>query len=374
MSRNRWLLPDAARSAVVMFSTACAGAVVLAWIDGYITIDLLIVLAGAPLIPILLALVPRRQPPTARTVAAVLAVNEPPFERIVGRCRMVLRINDVNGVPRQFVHVDPRTPTAIWPTEGTRVIVEVTGTRRPRVAVLWHLGVVYPEPPEVDESGAPVSSGATDEDLLALPKLEMVEAVRVWEPSRLVRPYLVPTERFQGEWRRHWVRWFKDFAFGFLIALLIGSGYQVGVGRFVVDLSRIPSAEYVAAGFWGVWVLWRGLTWLNNRLVLTSKRVMLIKGVLWRRVASVPVSKATEILHTKSPLGALLGYGVFRLLNVPILHPLWRISDLPRANDLYLRVIGETFEPEPEVRRAAEPVEAEADLDDFFAAPQPAGG
>ena len=33
--------------------------------------------------------------------------------------------NDLSGQPRQFIHVEPHTPTELWPVEGTRVIVEV---------------------------------------------------------------------------------------------------------------------------------------------------------------------------------------------------------------------------------------------------------
>jgi hypothetical protein len=109
------------------------------------------------------------------------------------------------------------------------------------------------------------------------------------------------------------------------------------------------------------------LTWLNTRLVLTNKRVMLIKGLLWRRVASVPLTKAADILHTRSLLGALLGYGTFRFSGVQALRPLWRVTDLPRPRDLYLQIVAETFEPEPEPRHL--PAQLDDSLDDMLAAP-----
>jgi hypothetical protein len=184
----------------------------------------------------------------------------------------------------------------------------------------------------------------------------------------MARWYLVPTERFRGEWRRHWIRWLKEALVGLAISLLILSGYRAEVREVVIDLGRIPSPDLVSQGFWCAWVLWRGLAWLNTRLVLTNKRVMLIKGLLWRRVASVPLTKAADILHTKSLLGALLDYGAFRFSSVRAFRPLWRVTDLPRPRDLYLQIVAETFEPEsPEPRHL--PAQLDDSLDDLLAAP-----
>src|SRR5690606_35413155 len=139
----------------------------------------------------------------------------------------------------------------------------------------------------------------------------------------------------------------KESVVGLGLALLILSGYRVEVRDVVLDLGAIPSAQLVSQGFWGGWVLWRGLTWLNARLVLTNRRVMLIKGFLWRRVASVPLSQPADILHPRSLVGGLFGYGTSRFSGVQALRPLWRVTDLRRPRDLYLEIVAETFEPEP---------------------------
>ena len=97
---------------------------------------------------------------------------------------------------------------------------------------------------------------------------------------------------------------------------------------------------------------------------------MLIKGLLWRRVASVPLTKAADILHTKSLLGAILGYGTFRFSSVGAFRPLWRVTDLPRPRELYQQIVAETFEPEPPEPRNL-PAQLNDSLDDMLAAPSP---
>jgi hypothetical protein len=282
---------------------------------------------------------------------------------------MLLRLNDVDGSPRQFVHVESRTPTSAWPREGSRVVVLVARHHVPKVAVLWQFGVWHPAPPDgtIDESGALIVPGLAEADLQALHPIEPVDPDPTSLPSRLARRYLVPTEKFRGEWRRHWIRWVKQCAFGLAVALVLLSGYRVDVGRFVVDLGLIRSPETISQAVWGAWIAWLGLAWLNTRLVLTSRRVMLIKGVLWRRVASVPLAKAADILHTTSPLGALLRYGTFRFSNVPVLRPLWRVADVPSPRTVYLQIVGETFDPQP-LELPYLPAEVEESLDGLMIA------
>ncbi|HEX5996522.1 MAG TPA: hypothetical protein VFY84_15385, partial [Jiangellales bacterium] len=86
-SRRRWLLPDALRSAVVVVDIACAGSAVLLWVSHNDTTEILTWLGGVAAGATFLTLLPRRRrPPTARTVAAVIAATQPPADRMFGRC------------------------------------------------------------------------------------------------------------------------------------------------------------------------------------------------------------------------------------------------------------------------------------------------
>jgi hypothetical protein len=46
---------------------------------------------------------------------------------------------------------------------------------------------------------------------------------------------------------------------------------------------------------------------------------------------------------------------------------MWRIGDLPNSRDLYLQIVGETFDPEPPQLRS-EPEEFDVGLDALVAA------
>src|SRR5215475_6000212 len=42
------------------------------------------------------------------------------------------------------------------------------------------------------------------------------------EPSALVSRYLFPTEKFRGEWRKHWIHLVKEFLIGAIATFVIG--------------------------------------------------------------------------------------------------------------------------------------------------------
>jgi hypothetical protein len=84
-------------------------------------------------------------------------------------------------------------------------------------------------------------------------------------------------------------------------------------------------------------------------------------------VASVPLAKAADISHTRSPLGSHFGYGAFRYSNVPLFRPLWRVADVPSPRTVYLQIVGETFDPQP-LELPYLPAEVEESLDGLMIA------
>jgi len=145
---------------------------------------------------------------------------------------------------------------------------------------------------------------------------DRVDLIAGPEPSDLVRQYLFPTEKFRGEWRRHSIRLLREFVVIALLALLIQSGYSARVGSYTVDTAAVPHATVVSQLALALLIGWRGLAWYNNRFVLTNKRIMLVRGILWRRVASIPLSRAASILFNRSLPGRFLGYGTFRFSGI----------------------------------------------------------
>jgi membrane protein YdbS with pleckstrin-like domain len=178
---------------------------------------------------------------------------------------------------------------------------------------------------------------------------DRVDLIATREPSDLVRRYLFPTEKFRGEWRRHWIHLIKRLAIGVVATFVLGylSGYFAK--------QNIPSGLTILVLIWIVvmgWVLWDVAEWYYDRFILTNKRVMLIEGIISRKVAMMPLARVTDMKYTQSALGRVLGYGTFEIESAGQDQALRNVNNLPNPTDLYLQVVEEMYEPEAsEARR-----------------------
>jgi membrane protein YdbS with pleckstrin-like domain len=178
---------------------------------------------------------------------------------------------------------------------------------------------------------------------------DRVDLIATREPSDLVRRYLFPTEKFRGEWRRHWIHLVKRLTLGVVATFVLGylSGYFAK--------QNITSGLTILVLIWIVvmgWVLWDVAEWYYDRFILTNKRVMLIEGIISRRVAMMPLQRVTDMKYTQSALGRVLGYGTFELESAGQEQALRNVPNLPNPTDLYLQVVEEMYEPEAsEARR-----------------------
>jgi membrane protein YdbS with pleckstrin-like domain len=194
-------------------------------------------------------------------------------------------------------------------------------------------------------------------DLIRTPYLED-------EPTTLVARYLFPTERYRGEWKRHWIAVLKS---GGVIAL-----YGV-LGIWATQLRIRPQyRNEIIAGICVLCVLLAGhrfLDWYFDRFVITNKRLMMIRGVIYRRVEMIPLVGVTNLEYGQSPLGRLLSYGSFRTDSRDHRRSIRRLRDLPNPNELYLRVIEEVYEPQAVEARLTDDTEEEpaTQLDDVIA-------
>lgn len=204
----------------------------------------------------------------------------------------------------------------------------------------------------VSGGSAPGEEPVGDDLLGARPALPLED-----EPTRRVARFLFPTERFRGEWRRHWIHAAKSLGVITLYAVLgvwaaeerIKPRYVGWVIALVVALAVLTAAH-------------RGLAWYLGRFVITNKRLMSTEGVLFRRVGMIPLLRVTDMRYVQSPLGRLLNYGTFRLESANRRNVLRTIVDLPNPNELYLRVVEEMYEPQAvEARLGKEADEAKAD-------------
>jgi membrane protein YdbS with pleckstrin-like domain len=163
------------------------------------------------------------------------------------------------------------------------------------------------------------------------------------EPSKLIARYLFPTEKFRGEWKRHWIQIAKELAGAAAATILMG--YLTGKAAG----SSHPSLVLWTIIVWGaamVFFAWRIADWYVDRFILTNKRVMVVKGLITRNVGMMPLLRVTDMKYVQSPVGRLLGYGNFELESAGQDQALSKIRNLPNPNELYLRIVEEMYEPE----------------------------
>jgi membrane protein YdbS with pleckstrin-like domain len=158
------------------------------------------------------------------------------------------------------------------------------------------------------------------------------------EPSLLVARYLFPTERYRGEWRRHWIAVARSFG-------IIGLYGVLGIWVVVLRIKPQYRAAIVGAicALCLLLLAHRILNWYFDRFVITNKRLMRTRGLIYRRVEMIPLIRVTSLRYVQGALGRLLSYGTFRFSSGETrIRPL---RDLPNPNELYLRVIEEVYEP-----------------------------
>jgi membrane protein YdbS with pleckstrin-like domain len=163
------------------------------------------------------------------------------------------------------------------------------------------------------------------------------------EPSPLVARYMFPTERFRGEWRKHWIYLFDKFAIGagatFVFGWLWGftAKHTTGIVSTIVIIAWMITMS---------WVSWKVADWYFDRFILTNKRLMAVSGMISRTVAMMPLLRVTDMKYEQTPMGRLLNYGTFVLESAGQEQALREVKHLPNPNELYLRIVEEMYEPE----------------------------
>ncbi|PZF96762.1 hypothetical protein C1I99_16765 [Micromonospora deserti] len=203
------------------------------------------------------------------------------------------------------------------------------------------------------------------EDLLGARRVLPLED----EPTPGVARYLFPTERYRGEWRRHWIHPAKSLGVISVYAVL-------GVWAAQVRIRPQYTGWVIAVVVAGAVLLaaYRVLAWYLGRFVITNKRLMSTEGVFFRRVGMIPLLRVTDLRYGQSPLGRVLNYGTFHLESASRRNVLRRVVDLPRPNELYLRLVEEMYEPDAvEARLGYTDDDLPAALDVEFAVDEQAG-
>jgi membrane protein YdbS with pleckstrin-like domain len=221
----------------------------------------------------------------------------------------------------------------------------------------------WERPPEGNTEPIPTYQGPGYDDIIEFDDIEFaalgnaqagvgfdrVDLIATREPSDLVRRYLFPTEKFRGEWRRHWIQLARRLSIGVVGTLVLG--YLAGFFASKQQPTVLTALVIIWLLVMG-WVLWDVAEWYYYRFVLTNKRIMVVKGIVARNVAMMPLARVQDMKYSQTPFGRVLGYGTFEIESAGQDQALRTVPNLPNPTDLYLQVVEEMYEPEAsEARR-----------------------
>jgi uncharacterized membrane protein YdbT with pleckstrin-like domain len=148
-----------------------------------------------------------------------------------------------------------------------------------------------------------------------------------------LRKYLIAAETPVVVTRRHWASAIKA-VLGGLLVLLLGL-LVLGYGGDSQSVSWTGVLLILAALGWFAWTWGQ---WYQERFVITDRRVLLVYGILTRRVGVLPLSKVTDLTYERTIGGRLLGYGAFVVESAGQRQAFNRIDYLPTPDRLYHEV------------------------------------
>jgi uncharacterized membrane protein YdbT with pleckstrin-like domain len=91
------------------------------------------------------------------------------------------------------------------------------------------------------------------------------------------------------------------------------------------------------------WLVWKLIVWSMAYFIITKYRVMLISGVLNRRIAMMPMGKVSDINLDRSVLGRILGYGTIVLESTGQDQALRNVVFMPHPEQLYFDISSMIF-------------------------------
>jgi uncharacterized membrane protein YdbT with pleckstrin-like domain len=162
--------------------------------------------------------------------------------------------------------------------------------------------------------------------------------------ERSIRRYLLPEERLVAteSWHVAWLVRPALVPLGALVALGWFLG-QLPPGHVVNDGASLVAVAALAR------FAWQWLEWRNERLVVTDRRLLMVTGLLTRRVAVMPLRKVTDMTFVQPMVGRVLGrsgWGTFVFESAGQDQALHEVPYLRHPHELYQRLSGEIFGPD----------------------------
>lgn len=151
--------------------------------------------------------------------------------------------------------------------------------------------------------------------------------------------YLLQGERLVLQVREHWIALAEPVATT-VAAIALATGLDAvatkttqAVGQAAWILVLVLMARLAILAF----------EWYHTWFVATDKRLLLLYGVVTRRVAMMPLAKVTDMSYSRSIPGQLLGYGKFVLESAGQDQALREIPHVAHPDQTYRAICAEIF-------------------------------
>jgi membrane protein YdbS with pleckstrin-like domain len=163
-------------------------------------------------------------------------------------------------------------------------------------------------------------------------------AVRDVDPHH-VQKYLLPQEMNEDSVliRRHPAMLLR------YVLESLGALILAGVLTSVVHQSTVLTVIWV--GFLAVTsrLAFKVFEWSDEFFAVTNVRVMLVHGIVTRRVDMMPLSKVTDLTVDRTIMGRMLGYGTIVLESAGQDQALSKVEFVPQPETIYLDISAVAF-------------------------------
>lgn len=145
--------------------------------------------------------------------------------------------------------------------------------------------------------------------------------------------YLASDERVVLEVRRHAIVVVGSSALAIAAVVLAGTiGWVTSPSEGAAWLDT--ALGVVALGF-AARAGWRFWQWWVDRIIVTDQRIFEVSGVLTRKVASMPLTRVTDMTYRRSIGGRIFGYGDLIVESAGQDQALSHIMRIPKPDDFY---------------------------------------
>ena len=159
-------------------------------------------------------------------------------------------------------------------------------------------------------------------------------------PKELDR-YLIPSEQIVFELRRHRIILAEPLAstiLAFVLAFLVDDwldGRSTGLRNGLFILAIAITLRFLI----------RTLDWYREIFLATDRRLMLVYGIVTRKVAIMPMSKVTDMRYDRTVPGQLFGYGKYILESAGQDQALSVVNFVPDPDRHYQEISAVIFGP-----------------------------